>query len=74
VALLNVDVGMPQGRMSVLSAIEYAVESLVRVYEEDTKELDLPILIGLQRTGWSAEWASRRGDTCACSSSSICPW
>lgn len=48
VALLNVDVGMPQGRMSVLSAIEYAVESLVRVYEEDAKELDLPILIGLQ--------------------------
>lgn len=48
VALLNVDVGMPQGRMSVLSAIEYAVESLVRVYEEDARELDLPGLIGLQ--------------------------
>lgn len=48
VALLNVDVAMPQGRMSVLSAIEYAVESLVRVYEEDAKELDLPVLIGLQ--------------------------
>lgn len=48
VALLNVDVGMPQGRMSVLSAIEYAVESLVRVFEEDGTELDLPVLIGLQ--------------------------
>ncbi|MHB1428307.1 MAG: type II CRISPR-associated endonuclease Cas1 [Rhodocyclaceae bacterium] len=48
VALLNVDVAMPQGRMSVLSAIEYAVESLVRVYEEDAKDLDLPVLIGLQ--------------------------
>jgi CRISPR-associated protein Cas1 len=48
VALLNVDVAMPQGRMSVLSAIEYAVESLVRVYEEDAKELDLPVLVGLQ--------------------------
>lgn len=48
VALLNVDVAMPQGRMSVLSAIEYAVESLVRVYEEDARELDLPVLIGLQ--------------------------
>jgi len=48
VALLNVDVAMPQGRMSVLSAIEYAVESLVRAYEGDTKELDLPGLIGLQ--------------------------
>lgn len=48
VALLNVDVAMPQGRMSVLSAIEYAVESLVRVYEGDTREMDLPRLIGLQ--------------------------
>lgn len=48
VALLNVDVGMPQGRMSVLSAIEYAVESLVRVYEEDASALDLPVLVGLQ--------------------------
>lgn len=47
VALLNVDVGMPQGRMSVLSAIEYAVESLVRVFEDDAKELDLPVIIGL---------------------------
>ena len=49
VALLNTDVGMRQGRMSVLSAIEYAVESLVRIYEEDAKELDLPVLIGLQQ-------------------------
>ncbi|MFN3611571.1 type II CRISPR-associated endonuclease Cas1 [Tepidimonas sp.] len=49
VALLNVDVDMPQGRMSVLSAIEYAVESLVRVYEGKAKGLDLPRLLGLQR-------------------------
>lgn len=48
VALLNVDVAMPQGRMSTLSAIEYAVESLVRVFEEDADELQLPSLIGLQ--------------------------
>jgi CRISPR-associated protein Cas1 len=48
VGLLNVDVGMPQGRMSVLSAIEYAVESLVRLYEEDSRELELPVLTGLQ--------------------------
>lgn len=48
VALLNVDVTMPQGRMSVLSAIEYTVESLVRLYEGDAKELDLPVLVGLQ--------------------------
>jgi CRISPR-associated protein Cas1 len=48
VALLNVDVGMPQGRMSVLSAIEYTVESLVRVFEGEALMLDLPALIGLQ--------------------------
>lgn len=48
VALLKVDVGMPQGRMSALSAIEYAVESLVRVFEEGANTLDLPTLIGLQ--------------------------
>ena len=48
VALLNVDVGMPQGRMSALSAIEYATESLVRVFEEGGNELDLPVLIGLE--------------------------
>lgn len=47
VALLNVDVAMPQGKMSALSAIEYAVESLARLYEQDDSELDLPKLIGL---------------------------
>ncbi|MCW5619513.1 MAG: type II CRISPR-associated endonuclease Cas1 [Burkholderiales bacterium] len=49
VALLNADIGMPQGRMSALSAIEYAVESLVRVYEENAADLHLPMLIGLQQ-------------------------
>lgn len=48
VALLNVDVGMPQGKMSALSAIEYAVESLVRLFEQGDSELELPSLIGLQ--------------------------
>jgi CRISPR-associated protein Cas1 len=48
VALLNVDVGMPQGRMSVLSAIEYSVESLVRLFEVGDSSLELPLLIGLQ--------------------------
>lgn len=48
VALLNVDVGMPQGKMSVLSAIEYAVESLVRLFEQGDSTLELPTLIGLQ--------------------------
>ncbi len=48
VALLNVDVGMPQGKMSALSAIEYAVESLARLFEQGNSELELPCLIGLQ--------------------------
>lgn len=48
VALLNIDVGMPQGKMSALSAIEYAVESLARLYEQDDSELELPTLVGLQ--------------------------
>lgn len=48
VALLNVDVGMPQGEMSVMSAIEYAVESLVRLYETERVELHLPHLTGLE--------------------------
>ena len=48
VALLNVDVGMPQGKMSALSAIEYAVESLTRLFEQGDSELELPTLIGLQ--------------------------
>lgn len=48
VALLNVDIAMRQGKMSVLSSVEYAVESLARIYEEDERELDLPVLVGLQ--------------------------
>jgi CRISPR-associated protein Cas1 len=48
IALLNVDVGMAQGNMSALSAVEYAVESLVRTYESGHAGLDLPRLIGLQ--------------------------
>ncbi len=48
VALLNVDVGMPRGTMSVLSAVEQTVESLVRVLEdEDESLLELPALLGL---------------------------
>jgi CRISPR-associated protein Cas1 len=48
VGLLNVDVGMPQGVTSVLSAVEYAVESLVRLFEAEESALQLPTLIGLQ--------------------------
>lgn len=48
VAMLNVDVAMPQGRMSALSAIEYSVESLVRVFDEGRNDVQLPVLIGLE--------------------------
>ncbi len=48
VALLNVDVQMPRGMMSVLSSIEQATESLVRLYEgADERVLELPVLVGL---------------------------
>ena len=48
VALLHVDVAMPRGVTSVLTAIEQSVESLVRCYESDSAEgLELPVLIGL---------------------------
>lgn len=47
--LLNVDVSMPRGKMSVLSAIEHAVESLARLYDGNDKVcLELPSLIGLE--------------------------
>lgn len=50
VALLNVDVQMPRGMMSVLSSIEQATESLVRLYEgADESVLELPILVGLSQ-------------------------
>jgi CRISPR-associated protein Cas1 len=47
VKLLHVDVLMPRGMMSVLSAVEQAAESLARLYEEGA-ELELPELRGLQ--------------------------
>lgn len=50
VNLLNIDVGMPRGTMSVLSAIEQLVESLARVLDGGSPEvLELPILIGLEQ-------------------------
>jgi len=49
IGLLNVDVGMPGGVMSTLSAIEAAVESLANVYESgEAGTLALPVLIGLR--------------------------
>lgn len=50
VALLNVDVAMPRGEMSVLAAIEHASESLARVYEDaGDMPLELPRLMGLRQ-------------------------
>ena len=50
VGLLNVDVGMPRGKMSALSAIEQTIESLARVYEGGSETLlELPTLIGLEQ-------------------------
>ncbi len=48
VNLLHVDVNMPQGKTSALSAIEFAVESLVRVFEGGENEILLPHICGLQ--------------------------
>lgn len=50
VGLLNVDMGMPRGKMSVLSAIEHTIESLARVYDGGGEALlELPVLIGLEQ-------------------------
>lgn len=50
VALLNTDVKMPRGNMSVLASVEQATESLVRLYDGgDESLLELPFLIGLQQ-------------------------
>lgn len=49
VGLLNVDMGMPRGVMSALSAIEHLVESFVRALESDDEQaLELPTLTGLR--------------------------
>jgi CRISP-associated protein Cas1 len=50
VSLLNVDVAMHRGAMSVLSSIEQATESLVRLYDGGNAELlEMPRLIGLSQ-------------------------
>jgi CRISPR-associated protein Cas1 len=48
VSLLNVDIDMPEGKMAVATAIEYAVESLVRVLEGKDSMLSLPELMPLR--------------------------
>lgn len=48
VGLLNVDVAMPRGSMSVLAAIECCIESLARIYEGAGETvLELPVITGL---------------------------
>lgn len=50
IGLLNLDVGMPRGKMSVLSAIEHTIESIARVYDGGSETLlELPALIGLEQ-------------------------
>lgn len=50
VGLLNVDVAMPRGRMSVLASIEQAAESVARLYDGGGDQvLELPTLIGLRQ-------------------------
>ena len=46
VGLLNVDVAMPRGQMSVLASIEQAAEALARLYDGGSEQvLELPGLI-----------------------------
>lgn len=50
VGLLNVDVAMPRGAMSVLAAVEQAAESLVRLYDGGKETLlEMPSLLGLNQ-------------------------
>lgn len=50
VGLLNVDVAMPRGVMSVLASVEQAAESLARLYDGGSElVLELPRLIGLNQ-------------------------
>ncbi len=50
VSLLNIDIGMPRGRMSVLAAIEQMIESLARIYDGGNEELlEVPSIIGLEQ-------------------------
>lgn len=50
VGILNIEVEMPRGKMSVLSSIEQTIESLARIYDGGGAVLlELPILIGLKQ-------------------------
>lgn len=48
IGLLNVDMAMPRGAMSVLASVEQASESLARLFDGGSEQvLELPELIGL---------------------------
>ena len=48
IGLLNVDMAMPRGAMSVLASVEQAAESLARLFDGGSEQvLELPELIGL---------------------------
>lgn len=50
IALLNVDVAMPRGVMSVLASVEQAAESVARVFDGGSEQvLELPQLLGLKQ-------------------------
>ncbi len=50
VGLLNVDVVMPRGQMTMLASIEQAAESLARLYDGGSEQvLEMPGLIGLRQ-------------------------
>lgn len=50
VALLNADVAMPRGEMTVLAAVEHATEALARLFDGGSESsLELPRLIGLRQ-------------------------
>lgn len=55
VSLLNADVHMPRGVMTVLAAVEQATEALVRLFDAgDETVLELPRLIGLRQHRFDA--------------------
>jgi CRISPR-associated protein Cas1 len=50
VGLLNVDVAMPRGKMSALSAIEHMIESIARIYDGGNETLlEMPDIVGLEQ-------------------------
>lgn len=50
VALLNADVRMPRGDMTVMAAVEQATESLVRLFDGEPENiLEMPLVIGLRQ-------------------------